>query len=163
MEDSVAATEAVCLSDPSLSNTSFFKEKAAEFHNVLNMEEIFWRQKASCRWNLEGDRNTKLFHNMVKRKRVKGKILSIEHEGRVLCDPVAIHDSAVSYFESVLADNIAITEEPVMDDFPLFIHDEINEALCEVPLLEEVRAIVFHLNRDASAVPDGYTAQFYQS
>ncbi|KAI3463157.1 hypothetical protein Pfo_019820 [Paulownia fortunei] len=42
--------------------------------HALILEEDFWRQKAACRWVDQGERNTKFFHSLVKKKRTKGTI-----------------------------------------------------------------------------------------
>lgn len=63
------------------------------------MEESCWRQKASFKWKLEGDRNTKLFHNIEKRKRIKNKTRSVEYEGSYITDSKQLHTSAPEYFE----------------------------------------------------------------
>lgn len=136
---------------------------AKEFQTTLDMEESFWRQKAGSRWLLDGDRNTKLFHNMVKRKRSKGRINSINDGTSVISDPERLHDSAISFFSSLFRDDISITEEPDLCNFPPFVDQEINAALCETPSLEEIKQVVFGLKREASAGPDGYTTHFYQA
>lgn len=66
-----------------LVNHGRFRKAASEFQAALDMEESYWRQKAHCKWLL-GDRNTSLFHSMVKRSRRKSKITNIEFEGKYL-------------------------------------------------------------------------------
>lgn len=90
------------------------------------MEESYWRQQARIKWRVDGDRNTKMFHHMVKRKRYKNRIMSIEQDGNLITEPGELHDSAVEYFERVLADNITLSEEPDLSIIPQFVNEEIN-------------------------------------
>lgn len=112
---------------------------------------------------MDGDRNTKLFHNMVKRKRAKGKILSIQTEGGLITEPAEIHASALAYFEKVLTEDFTISEDPNLSNFQAYVTSDINATICETPNLKELKEVVFSLNKEASAGPDGFTAQFYHT
>lgn len=60
------------------SNLEKYQKVASEFDTLLEMEEHFWKQKARSKWTLDGDKNTKLYHSMVQRKKSRLKIHSIE-------------------------------------------------------------------------------------
>lgn len=55
------------------SNLSAYNSKAAELELLLDKEEKYWRQKSSCKWNLDGDINTKLSHGP--KEKTQGKNL----------------------------------------------------------------------------------------
>ncbi|XP_073057419.1 uncharacterized protein [Primulina eburnea] len=69
-EQAVRLAEAVCEADPSDLHWTCLSNCNADLARVTAMEADFWRQKADCKWIEDGERNTKLFHNMVKKKRV---------------------------------------------------------------------------------------------
>lgn len=47
--------------DPSDANLYLVRKTSEEFQKILDMEEVFWRQKAHCRWNIEGDKTLYCF------------------------------------------------------------------------------------------------------
>lgn len=51
-EDKVAKSELDYHLDNSLINKANLRIRAEEYNKLLDMEESFWRQKASCSWNL---------------------------------------------------------------------------------------------------------------
>ncbi|XP_057851263.1 uncharacterized protein LOC131061548 [Cryptomeria japonica] len=60
-----------------MTQTTYEAEKKllCEYEDILAKEEIFWKQKTRETWLEDGDRNTKFFHNSVKRKRERNKII----------------------------------------------------------------------------------------
>ncbi|XP_071713687.1 uncharacterized protein [Rutidosis leptorrhynchoides] len=60
------------------------KSWAEEKKQWISKEKIqanMWKQKARVKWALEGDENTKYFHNIVKRKRNKNNIRGLVVDG----------------------------------------------------------------------------------
>ncbi|KAG5630356.1 hypothetical protein H5410_002073 [Solanum commersonii] len=55
--------------DPSASNRKFLQHAQAAYKLYLHYEEKFWRQKAIIQWYIEGDKNTKFIHYLVKERR----------------------------------------------------------------------------------------------
>ena len=43
------------------------------------MEEVFWAQKARNDWTKKGDRNTRHFHAIVRKRRVTNRITKIKN------------------------------------------------------------------------------------
>jgi len=37
-----------------------------EFQKALKFEEDFWQENSKVKWHIEGDRNTRYFHKIVK-------------------------------------------------------------------------------------------------
>ncbi|XP_039025468.1 uncharacterized protein LOC120158777 [Hibiscus syriacus] len=50
-----------------------------ELESVLEHEDSLWQQKARCKWTMDGDRNTRLYHACAKNHRRKNNILSLKH------------------------------------------------------------------------------------
>ncbi|TYJ04417.1 hypothetical protein E1A91_A12G090900v1, partial [Gossypium mustelinum] len=53
-----------------------------ELENVLNHEELLWRQKARCDWLQFGDCNTKYFHSHTMKRRKFNHIMALHISSR---------------------------------------------------------------------------------
>ncbi|KAG8378920.1 hypothetical protein BUALT_Bualt07G0034800 [Buddleja alternifolia] len=73
--------------------------KKASLKLALAMESCYWKQKSSCKWLEEGERNTKYFHALVKKKRLRSVIHKIQVDNREIMDPLEIKQSGVDLFE----------------------------------------------------------------
>ncbi|KAL0287676.1 UNVERIFIED_CONTAM: hypothetical protein Scaly_2757100 [Sesamum calycinum] len=134
---------------------------SAELVRVLAQEETFWRQKAGIRWAKDGERNTRYFHALVQKRRFRGTIFGIQHEGEYLTDPIAIKDSVVSFFQRLLTAELVFPEEMDSEHLEDGFTDEDRRFLCVMSTLEEVREVVFSIDPDSVAGPDGFGAVFF--
>ncbi|KAG8486672.1 hypothetical protein CXB51_020076 [Gossypium anomalum] len=70
-----------------------------ELENVLNHEELLWRQKAKCDWLQFGDRNTKYFHSRTMQRRKLNRILALRiSSGEWSSDQSVLRDEAARFF-----------------------------------------------------------------
>ncbi|XP_073037131.1 uncharacterized protein [Primulina eburnea] len=161
-ESAVRSAELVCEADPSDANWTVLSDRNADLARVTAMEADFWKQKAACNWLEDGERNTKLFHNMVKKKRVANKIFRIWEDGVCLSSPELIQQSGASFFQHLLTGDPFVLDCPDFSGFPSVISDEDNYGITATPSLEEVRATVFSISPDSVAGPDGFSSAFFQ-
>ncbi|KAI3472963.1 hypothetical protein Pfo_029210 [Paulownia fortunei] len=145
-EQEVAGKEQNFDENPSDSNLIALKRSTAILTQALTIEEEFWKQKAACRWIVEGERNTKFFQSLVKKKCYKSRIHSILQEGTIISDPEEIKSSATSFFHSLLS-----------NDIPNLLNDELD---CIQPLPPGLDTKTLHSFPVAG--PDGFSAHFYQ-
>ncbi|KZV46606.1 hypothetical protein F511_40549 [Dorcoceras hygrometricum] len=99
-ENEVALAEAGCERDPSGSNWDRLAKCNDDLARITAMESDFWKQKAACNWLEDGERNTKLFHNLVRKKHVANKIFRIWDDGTCLTSPALIQQSG-AFFSSL--------------------------------------------------------------
>ncbi|KAJ6433203.1 hypothetical protein OIU84_020259, partial [Salix udensis] len=135
----------------------------AILNKTLFLEEKFWQQKSGCKWLLEGDRNTRYYQLLLKKKRVKNFIWSIQNDdGSVLNDVVEIKRSDVEYFSALLTKDNAINVDTNDIDWsfiPNIITDEDNNflliSLIEMRFVREdlVEVVVDFFN--GGAIPKG--------
>jgi hypothetical protein len=75
------------------------KSLQVEIGELLEQEELMWRQRAKMHWLKEWDKNTRFFHECVKQRRRRNVISQIEDEdGRTWSDPGEVEQVFSSYF-----------------------------------------------------------------
>ncbi|XP_073139140.1 uncharacterized protein [Henckelia pumila] len=162
-EKSVRLAEAACEANPSEHCWTLLSRCNEDLARITAMEADFWKQKAACKWLEDGEHNTKLFHNMVKKKHVANKIFRIWEEGTYLTSPMLIQQSGAAYFQRLLTGDPFVLALPDFAGFSPEILIEENNRIAAVPSLEEVRSVVFSIPRESVAGPDGYSSLFFQS
>ncbi|XP_012850055.1 PREDICTED: uncharacterized protein LOC105969825 [Erythranthe guttata] len=159
-EAAVLEAEHIYDLDRSPENRANLKKATAELTLMLNIEEDFWKQKAACRWATDGERNSKFFHSLVKKKRCVNRIHSISHGDLVLTSAQEIKDSGVDFFSKLLTNDMP-SLLPV--DESLFSAPQRDfSSVSTRPSVEEIKDAVFGICRDSASGPDGYSSLFYQ-
>ncbi|XP_071933856.1 uncharacterized protein [Coffea arabica] len=134
----------------------------AELRRALVVEEQHWRQKARVTWLRSGDRNSKYFHAVVKQRRVQGMIHRVKRTNGVWVeDNDGIATEAIEYFSNLFAGDTSSNLDGLLGLIPSLIMGEDNMILEEVPTLEEVRRVVFAMDGESAAGPDGFTGKFF--
>ncbi|MBA0785623.1 hypothetical protein Gotri_027036 [Gossypium trilobum] len=71
-----------------------------ELENVLDHEDLLWRQKARCDWLQLGDRNTNFFHSRTLKRRKFNRITTLRIDNGDWCtDQDILQAKAVDFFE----------------------------------------------------------------
>ncbi|XP_073154233.1 uncharacterized protein [Henckelia pumila] len=161
-EKSVRLAEAACEANPSEHCWNLLSRCNEDLARITAMEADFWKQKAAFKWLEDGERNTKLFHNMVKKKHVANKIFRIWEDGTCLTSPTLIQQSGAVYFQRLLTGDPFVLALPDFAGFSSDISLEENNRIAAFPSLEEVRSVVFSIPRESVAGPDGYSSIFFQ-
>jgi hypothetical protein len=135
----------------------------AEIEEILERDDMRWKQRSKQNWYLKGDRNTQYFHSWANQRRKMNTIHSItDGEGRIWRDPKEVCSKFLSYFEHLFQ-----TQGPVGVDFCLeSMESRVTPAMNARLILhfheEEVRLALFQMHPLKSPGPDGYSAGFYQ-
>ena len=142
------------------------KEYLLKHEEILAKEEIFWRQKSREKWLLEGDRNTKYFHNSTINNRNYINIAKIKNlEGEQTENPIEIAGILTEHFYNTLNNfdsSNKWAQEEMLKHIPKLISEEDNKFLNEPISLNEVKTALFSMNPDKSPGPDGFQAFFFQ-
>jgi hypothetical protein len=135
-----------------------------EFEEALNRQEVFWKEKANLKWHLEGDRNTKYFHKIAKIKTSSKTITSLQDGDLVLIEPEHISNHVVSFYKNLFCTNLVLQEPLLAEEaIPKLITDDINALLTLLPSIQEIKAVVYALNKDSAPGPDGFGAFFFHT
>lgn len=72
-------------------------------HDLLEQEDLKWRQRVKVEWLRNGDRNTKFFHACANQRNHRNHITKIiDGTGRSCIQPVEIERAFVDYFQTIL-------------------------------------------------------------
>ncbi|KAK2368688.1 hypothetical protein QL285_081866 [Trifolium repens] len=138
------------------------KQAHMEFEEALNRQEVFWKEKANLKWHLEGDRNTKYFHKIAKIKTSSKTITSLQDGDLVLIEPEHISNHVVSFYKNLFCTNLVLQEPLLAEEaIPKLITDDINALLTLLPSIQEIKVVVYALNKDSAPGPDGFGAFFF--
>lgn len=127
---------------------------------ISRMEEEKWRQRAKVKWEVEGDRNTKVFHAMSSFSKRKGSVSAIEFNGQQHNDQRNKVAAFFSYFCELMGKEA--TRLPIINWDSLYptgyqLHD-ISQPIA----MEEVEAAIKQWPNGKSLGPNGYTGEFYK-
>lgn len=131
----------------------------------MNEEEVYWQQRGSEKWILQGDANTTFFHLVANGRRRKKMILNLEEEGRQIVDPKEIQDIIYSFYKKLfgyqperrvrLADRVWEVSGRLSEGDNVRLTRPFTE--------EEVGEVISNLKANSATGPDGFSYTFYKS
>ena len=78
------------------------QQKQKELQQLLNMEEVFWAQKARKDWTKKGDKNTRYFHAIVRKRRAANRITRLKnHSDQWIAQDQELRDHIQQHFQSI--------------------------------------------------------------
>ncbi|XP_027166413.1 uncharacterized protein LOC113766418 [Coffea eugenioides] len=161
-EEKVLAAENRTEVDASTEAQVELNQAQAELRNALLNEEKFWGQKARVKWLRFGDRNSRFFHATVQQRRAQGAIHRVKNEnGAWVEDDEGIAAVAVRYFTDMFSVAVEGTSREWAHLIPNVVTQADRMALEACPTIEEVKRVVFEMDGDSAAGPDGFTGQFF--
>ena len=134
--------------------------------DALRIEEEAMRQKSRVQWLEAGDLNTAFFHNVIKNRRNRKRIVS-------LLTPTRSHtkseeetkSEAIRYFKNLLGSPPS-DPYPGLDDLRLIIQKRIPaeyyDMLDEIPNDVEIKNALFSIHSNKAPGPDGFNAFFFK-
>nr|GEX58496.1 RNA-directed DNA polymerase, eukaryota [Tanacetum cinerariifolium] len=116
-------------------------------------------QKSIVKWEVEGDENTKFFHDLINARRKSQMVQGIMLEGVWITDSKAIKAAFLDFYK----DKFSCHDSPV--SFPsmlpanqLNIHD--RDSLEVMISFDEIRTVVWDCGSQKAPGPDGYSFMF---
>ncbi|CAN1182980.1 hypothetical protein LINPERHAP2_LOCUS36270 [Linum perenne] len=101
--------------DPDVREKAEENQIRLELEKTLWDEELIWIHKARNKWVLEGDRNTKYYHNAAMRRRAFNKVSRIKDAGgNWIDDDEQILDIAKNYFGDLFSLSEEVRRSPTL-------------------------------------------------
>ncbi|KAK8598764.1 hypothetical protein V6N13_094724 [Hibiscus sabdariffa] len=89
---------------PSRFLSSLESDLLIELENILDQEELLWKQKSRSDWISNGDRNTRYFHRRAVSRKQKNHIVSLKLSDGEWCDDSRLlKQEAVNFFSSLFS------------------------------------------------------------
>ncbi|KAL0421051.1 UNVERIFIED_CONTAM: Retrovirus-related Pol polyprotein from type-2 retrotransposable element R2DM [Sesamum latifolium] len=131
---------------------------------LAEAERQFYYQKAKVHFLKMGDRNTKFFHDIVKRNVARSSILAItKSDSTVVTSAADIGHEFVAYYTSLLGTEVQTlqVDNDVFEWGPKLSSEHALE-LCRAVTLLEVKEAIFHISDNKAPGPDGFSACFFK-
>lgn len=138
-------------------------ELIQEYEQLLNQENLFWRQKSRDKWIQEGDRNTKFFHltTLVRRRRNKIEGL-FDSNGNWFSDAQSMKNIAVDFFANLFsAQDLVNCRFSISRSFPEIEQCFLDDISQPVSLMD-VKNSLFSIGGLKASGFDGFPAVFFQ-
>ncbi|GKV27152.1 hypothetical protein SLEP1_g36355 [Rubroshorea leprosula] len=128
----------------------------------LKHKESMLQQKSRKTWLLNGDANTKFFHNCVKGRWKRNEMNSIYVQGTQIVEVSKMKEEISSYFESMFKEEQG--ERPKLDGICFKqITGEDNSSLIKPFNVEEIKVAVEDCDSSKAPGPDGFNFRFVKS
>jgi hypothetical protein len=133
--------------DDSLALVAYIKTLQHEIEELLEFEDMRWRQRAKQHWLQHGDQNTTFFHFWGQHRRKINHIRSISDEqGRVWRKNKDISKAFLSYYEQLFSTQSSGSVEECIRFIDSRITDEMNNWLLHSFSEEEVQRALFQMH-----------------
>ncbi|CAM8975881.1 unnamed protein product [Rhodiola kirilowii] len=117
--------------------------------------------KAKAQWVADGDRNSTLFHAIIKARQARNVVSIALPDGSHSNDRNIIGNLAQDHFQRILGGFSVRPPPDALSDIQPIITEEDNENLTSSPDDQEIHEAILKLNPSSAPGPDGFTGHFY--
>ncbi|GKV35410.1 hypothetical protein SLEP1_g43679 [Rubroshorea leprosula] len=137
------------------------KEALLDIWKNMNTKERMAQQKSRKTWLVNGDANTKFFHNCVKGKWRITKMNSIQIKDSQLVEPTIMKEEIANFFENMFKEENC--ERPKLEGISFQQITEQENASLVAPFSEdEIKAAVWDCECSKALGPDGFNFRFFR-
>ena len=130
---------------------------------LMLFNQKYWDRHKRNEWLVNGDRNSRYFHQLANNRRKRNAVLKLKDESGVWLDTQQlIAAKLVTDFTTRFSSNVRINRR--FPEIPLETRVTASEnvALLRVPTREEVKQALFSIDSTKTPGPDGYGAGFFK-
>ncbi|KAL4281986.1 hypothetical protein GQ457_03G013250 [Hibiscus cannabinus] len=134
-----------------------------DLENLLDQEELLWKQKSRFDWINHGDRNTSYFHRRAICRKQKNRISALTLPNGDWCDDdLLLQQEPLRYFFSLFScADVPVPNFPICGVFPP-IDGDLMRSLNSVPSDQEIHDALMEMALLKSPSWDGLHAEFFQ-
>ncbi|KAE8682317.1 Polynucleotide adenylyltransferase family protein isoform 4 [Hibiscus syriacus] len=136
-------------------------EAKRELWDLQKKEESIWLQKSRLKWRLEGDKNTRFFHQTASVRGRNNGIKSLLVGNEVIEDPISIRNSVVEFFNGLFSQENSLEAEDINLEFRR-LSEEQRLALEKPFSEEEVWRAIADSDSNKAPGPDGLNLGFFK-
>lgn len=145
------------------SNLEEIKLLQQEIHQLMEMEDLRWRQRVKRNWYKHGDRNTQYFHAWATQRRRMNFIHSIiDQNGLYWSTPEDIGRAFNQHFQSLFTTANPNDIEEVLSGVQSLVTSEMNVGLTRCFTSKEINDALAQMHPLKAPGPDGFGVCFYQ-
>jgi hypothetical protein len=140
------------------------KDKEAELDNLLEGEEMWWRQRSRADWLQHGDKNTSFFHKKASQRKKRNKITHIKDtQDQIWREQEDIERVMMEHFKTLFqrqdTHHIDSTVGVVKNKINQDMFDHLSAKFTEIEVYNAIR----DMKSLAAPGPDGLPALFYHT
>ena len=155
------------LQDLELDESNFLEEDVdqtrKELAELMEQEEIYWKQRSRISWLHKGDLNTKYFHSCASQRQNRNTIFQLKDENNQwVSDINGMGELASRYFQNLFSTSNPTGIAKVTDGIDHIITPDMNSQLLSDFSEEEIKAVLFQMHPTKAPGPDGMSALFFQ-
>ncbi|PKU87932.1 hypothetical protein MA16_Dca007874 [Dendrobium catenatum] len=163
-ESDVAKADLAYMNEANNNNLTILNSAKYNLFKLQEKEEAFWKQKASAKFLVDGDRNTSYFHNIANHNKTSRMIHKlVTPDGDDITNPDLIASSGINFFEKIFNNNFTPDLNTDFYFMPSIVSNADNSMLTIIPNEEEILNTLKDMNSDSVAGPDGFTSKFFQN
>nr|XP_027086592.1 uncharacterized protein LOC113708329 [Coffea arabica] len=134
------------------------KELKGQLKQAYMEEELYWSQKARCKWLKHGDKNTQFFHANVRGRRKKNRMQNIQRDdGSWAVSEEDLGAEIARYYQQLFSGAEVDCLDEILEGIPQSISQQMNAKITRKVQEGEIKKAVFSMDPNTGPGSDGLT------